>query len=293
LTPEVRTKLAGIASILEKGETHLFLTVISSVIILLESTNRSFQSPTLSVSDALITACHVGKQIVQLRTEAEFKKIFDKSVEYQQTHSLKEMDLPRKRKVSAADFSRGVSHSHTSADSYFRQQYFQLLDLALVQLERMSPSNSKGLQRIQFFEKILQNDLTEEDKAILSSYKELDVPALSLQLPLFRQMHPFKTVGEAVKHFQGLENGVKEVFREVKVVLCLILVCPVTTAEAERNFSALRRLKTWLRSTMSQKRLNSVALCSIHKERLQGLDIDRCLKEFVSVNNTRCTKFGL
>ena len=38
--------------------------------------------------------------------------------------------------------------------------------------------------------------------------------------------------------------------------------------EAERSFSGLRRLKTWLRSTMMQKRLNGIAVCHIHQERL-------------------------
>ena len=35
----------------------------------------------------------------------------------------------------------------------------------------------------------------------------------------------------------------------------LLLVVPASSAEAERSFSALRRLKTWLRSSMLQTRL--------------------------------------
>ena len=39
-----------------------------------------------------------------------------------------------------------------------------------------------------------------------------------------------------------------------------------TSAIAERLFSAMRRLKTWLRSTMKQKRFNSLAILSTHKD---------------------------
>ena len=44
------------------------------------------------------------------------------------------------------------------------------------------------------------------------------------------------------------------------------LVCPASTANAERSFSHLRRLKTYLRSTMTQARLNSLLILSTYKE---------------------------
>ena len=41
---------------------------------------------------------------------------------------------------------------------------------------------------------------------------------------------------------------------------------PVTSASAERTFSLLKRLKTYLRVNMSEPRLNGLALGNIHKE---------------------------
>ena len=40
----------------------------------------------------------------------------------------------------------------------------------------------------------------------------------------------------------------------------------VASAECERSFSTLTRLKTYLRATMEQFRLSSLALISIHQE---------------------------
>ena len=45
-------------------------------------------------------------------------------------------------------------------------------------------------------------------------------------------------------------------------ILCII---PATSCTSERSFSALRRLKTCLRSTMGQSRLNSLAVISIER----------------------------
>ena len=43
-----------------------------------------------------------------------------------------------------------------------------------------------------------------------------------------------------------------------------MLVLPVTSCEAERSFSALRRIKNYLRSTMTEERLTGLALLNIH-----------------------------
>ena len=59
----------------------------------------------------------------------------------------------------------------------------------------------------------------------------------------------------------------KEVFfPNILSILLLLLTLPVGTCSCERSFSSLRRLKTWLRTTMTEKRLNALALMSIHSE---------------------------
>ena len=45
-----------------------------------------------------------------------------------------------------------------------------------------------------------------------------------------------------------------------------VFVRAATSATPERSFSLARRLKTWLRSTMSQKRFNSLAVLLFQKE---------------------------
>ena len=46
----------------------------------------------------------------------------------------------------------------------------------------------------------------------------------------------------------------------------LVLVMPATNAVSERCFSAMRRLKTYLRSSMGQSRLNHIMILSTYKE---------------------------
>ena len=62
-----------------------------------------------------------------------------------------------------------------------------------------------------------------------------------------------------------MENNLSEVFSETVTLLKIIITTPMTTAEAERGFSTLKRVKTFLRNTMTQERLNALAMLSMEK----------------------------
>lgn len=58
----------------------------------------------------------------------------------------------------------------------------------------------------------------------------------------------------------------KNAFPTVRKLIQIMLSLPVTTAVNERSFSTLRRLKPYLRNTVSEDRLNGLALLNIHRE---------------------------
>ena len=49
-------------------------------------------------------------------------------------------------------------------------------------------------------------------------------------------------------------------YPSIDTILCIMLTMPVTSATAERSFSVLRRVKTYVRSTMNNNRLSSLPL---------------------------------
>lgn len=71
----------------------------------------------------------------------------------------------------------------------------------------------------------------------------------------------------------------KDIFPNIHLILSIGCVLPITSCEAERSFSALRRTKTYLRSTMGEERLAGLALMNVHSN--IEIDIDEILKMFV------------
>ena len=60
-------------------------------------------------------------------------------------------------------------------------------------------------------------------------------------------------------------------------VVQLLLLVLATTCSPERSFSALRRLKTYLRSTMTKARLNHLAVIHCSREVADSLDLDKLI----------------
>ena len=84
----------------------------------------------------------------------------------------------------------------------------------------------------------------------------------------------------------------RSLLSEVVKLITLILVMPATNATSERSFSALKRVKTFLRSSMKQSRLNHLVLLHVHKDITDNLDMIDCANDFVSANEHRQQVFG-
>jgi len=70
-----------------------------------------------------------------------------------------------------------------------------------------------------------------------------------------------------------------------------MLTVPVSSCTAERSFSALRRLKTFLRSTMKQTRLNDVVLLNVYKQ--EEINNENIANKFIKTTKVRQNTFQI
>ena len=87
-------------------------------------------------------------------------------------------------------------------------------------------------------------------------------------------------------YLQQLTDAERALLNEVVVVMKLLLVMPATNSTSERSFSAMRRVKSYLRSTMGQERLNHLMILHVHKELTQSLNLVQVMNDFVSGNES-------
>ena len=78
-----------------------------------------------------------------------------------------------------------------------------------------------------------------------------------------------------------------EIFPNVSVALRVLLTIPVTGASGERSFSKLKLIKTYLRASVKQDRLNGLALLSIENAVASELDYSSVIEKFASLKARR------
>ena len=70
----------------------------------------------------------------------------------------------------------------------------------------------------------------------------------------------------------GMIELVKQttLFPAVRKAILITLTLPATSCTVERSFSTMHRVKTWLRSTMSDKRLSGLCMLCVHRDKVNS-----------------------
>ena len=64
----------------------------------------------------------------------------------------------------------------------------------------------------------------------------------------------------------NLKSLEKNTFPNLYQLIQCALVIPISSATCERSFSAMRKIKTWLRTSMSQHRFDNMSIIYIKKD---------------------------
>ncbi|XP_056439188.1 uncharacterized protein LOC130376020 [Gadus chalcogrammus] len=129
-------------------------------------------------------------------------------------------------------------------------------------------------------------------QSMLKAYKMLNGSKLKTELSLIYSKVEFRACCGAVDLFQlFMENNLEDVFSETVTLLKILITTPITTAEAERCFSTLKRVKTFLRNTMTQERLNALAMLSMEKSLVcEMTDFNqKVIEQFAGLKERRAT----
>jgi len=81
------------------------------------------------------------------------------------------------------------------------------------------------------------------------------------------------------------EKWTSNVFPNLDIALRMALCTPATNCSGERSFSCLKNVKNYHRSTLSQEKLNSLALLCIESPLVQSMTYDDIIDDFASVKS--------
>jgi len=160
---------------------------------------------------------------------------------------------------------------YSSVQDYYRVEvYYSVLDLVIQQMKHRF--EEKDLDLLQSVEKaVVKQD--QQSVAKVCEVYGLDPDDLEAELRLFHNQFTTtaaKTDKESIKSPVTMQSIISQyrskpfqILITLRALLKIYISIACNSAGAERSFSCLRRLKTYLRKTMGQDRLNHLAILAI------------------------------
>lgn len=278
------------------------LNIWNQILSSIDRVNQALQNKSLSLekaSNLLLGLKNALQEIRDTTMEDNFTNATKVAEELQISTTLKESRTKKRKRLELYETDDDVIN--ISAEQNFRITIIDSIDILLTQMtwryekimeisndfeflsgHSLTNMNSHDLQKaaadlgLKYNEDINTAEIVEEIKdfkhAALSILPSIESVTF---LDLLQMIHDYK---------------LKESYPNIEIAIRIFLSMPVTTASCERSFSKLKLIKTYLRSTMAQERLSSMAILSIETEIASKLDYEEVIDKFA---DTKARKISL
>ena len=247
----------------------------------------------------------VIKTLQGIQTEQSFDLFWEKLSRLSESLDVDDAQLPRQRKVPLR-YEQGSAngHFHDTPKVFYRQLYYEAIDNSIECLKKRF--DQPGYHMYCNLEQLLIKAGMKENyelhfKTVCDFYKD-DIKPEILQVQLVTFGTSFQnfikdrrpTVFDIRDYTIAMTPAQRDLLDHIVNLLQLILVMPATNSTSdcsERLFSALWRVKTYLRNTMGQQRLNDLLILHVHKDITDTLNLKMVVNNFVNCEH-RLQIFG-
>lgn len=285
-------KANGFLKYLEGFEFYFLSLCTIKVLERIEILNKELQKSDLCVKESHEKVKLVLDAMLEIR-ECGFDTLWENATANAKDLDLEKPQLPRTRRAPKR-LEKAAVHQFNGPEDYYRKIYFEMVDQVISSLNNRFQSET-----IEFLNSCENFVLGKEtESAVITDFYRDDFYPNTLQLhrdmflDIVRQRNlQVKNLGDVVRVLKN-DQPLAKLLSELAKLVRLLLTIPASSCTAERSFSALRRLKTYLRTTMVQSRLNSIAILHVPQDVAASLDLSRHVNTFINKNNTRLCHFG-
>jgi hypothetical protein len=295
-SPDSRAKAAGFMRKLTKFTNIVGIHVSISIFTPCEKFATKLQNPANSIGSVYAGVTMLRGHISELRRESSFEEIFETAEAFRVQHDINLPTQSRKTRLPGwLDDRPDTAFQPRSDKENLKISYFRVMDRIYQALDRRFDDDF--LKCCDQMETTLlsacggkcPNDILNTGP----TFGDVDTVELCRELKMLPTLvkqcgeKPILTFQDFVSLLKMSTHASLDFFPTTVKLTKLLLTLPATVASAERSFSTLRRLKTWLRSTTTQSRLTALAVCHTHKELLCDLDVAKLCHDFASRTDER------
>lgn len=178
---------------------------------------------------------------------------------------------------------KGPEPHGDSEQDYWNTFFLPLIEALVAGID--SRFEQRSTQILRCLEKTILLGATDEETNTAAKF--LNIPPADLRAELSLLKMKDKTNKNPQTILTALDqSGEAEIFPNYRKLLCQFIIYPVSSCSAERAFSKLTIIKTKLRSTMTQQRLNALMMPFIEQKIANEIDNESIIDEFNKLNDT-------
>ena len=268
--PKERNKAMAIKKQIENFDFVCMWVVQCKILQIVKIPSKAMQCKTIDLISAHKLLQTAAEDIVQLRRS--FDAVLNEVSTITSIWCLPRQFLNKRAKKTKAYFNE-ISERMTSSDpkkEIYITLFLLMMDILSCQLINRFEKNQISGDVISSFEpNFLSNashlDLEVEARKFSNKFFDNVTPLfpsqmLSIKTSFTEKIAHLKSAKEVVS-FLIVENAsLATTYPDVCTTYMMYMIVPVRVATAERSFSKLNLIKTFLRSSMSQERLSGLAL---------------------------------
>ncbi|CAH0403834.1 unnamed protein product [Chilo suppressalis] len=204
----------------------------------------------------------------------------------------KDLGKRQPKRKKNADETPEEEISMTANDTFRINTFLVIIDRLASELEKRKKAYDNFNEKFSFLTKMSElssSTLTKKARSLEEMYPndletELVQECIHFRSHISSQsilVEPDSPSLQSLSSFlrkQSLQN----VYPNLDIALRMALCTPATNCSGERSFSCLKRVKNYLRSTLSQEKLNALALLCIESELMNKITYDDIIDDFAN-----------
>ena len=271
-------------------EFLMVLTATQGILAYTKGVTVKLQSSSIDAMKAYKDIEHVRTTVETIRedVDVQHKQWFNAASEL-----AEQMDIDIKKPRTCGRQKHRENYSTVSPEDYYKQSVtIPFLDHLCQEINsRFSEGQSSLIKGFSGVPHVLQQE--PDWKSLFRSFCQFieeympDILCLESELTLWERhwesIEDKETIPKTVS--EVLNTMDQHMYPNITAAMKVLATVPVTTCECERSVSTLRRLKTYMRSTMGQTRLTGLAL--LHTHYSMSICVDEVLNQFAILHPRR------
>lgn len=283
-----RIMAAGFVSSLSKIDFIFHLVALERVFTLCQTLFKQLEKIQQTVVSAKQRLDNVMSSLINMRSEGTFRDV------WLDVEKLKDIFVDVKVTVRANRREVGADDAADQTPNY-KDQFYRIIDCVMhhfnvrfCDLGSLAFVSALDITKFPQYEVDFPSKLF--DCLVTSPYAELFIiKELRDELrELYRDSLTTENVQSLSDILKNIEDqGIEDSYKQVSRILKLILTLPISSSSAERSFSCMKRIKCYLRTTMSDERLSHLALVSIERDLAGSVDRESVIDRYARSGTRR------